>query len=107
MQRFASVIGVKKEHLEEYTYHHKNPWPQITKTIAKCNIKNYSIYHHNGLLFSYFEYVGNDFDADMKEMAKCEETQKWWKIMNPCQEPLPSRKEGEFWAAMDEVFHQD
>ena len=25
----------------------------------------------------------------------------------PCQEPLPARKEGEWWAIMEEVFHCD
>jgi L-rhamnose mutarotase len=25
----------------------------------------------------------------------------------PCQQPLATRKEGEWWAMMDEVFHHD
>jgi L-rhamnose mutarotase len=27
--------------------------------------------------------------------------------MEPMQEPLPTRKEGEWWATMEEVFHLD
>ncbi|TIM22767.1 MAG: L-rhamnose mutarotase, partial [Mesorhizobium sp.] len=30
-----------------------------------------------------------------------------WALCMPCQEPLPTRKEGEWWASMDEVFHHD
>ena len=58
-------------------------------------------------LFSYFEYVGSDFAADMAAMAADPRTQEWWKITDPCQEPLPDRAEGEWWAAAEEVFHVD
>jgi L-rhamnose mutarotase len=34
-------------------------------------------------------------------------TQEWWKHTNPCQELLLARKEGEWWAIMEEVFHCD
>ena len=75
--------------------------------IRKCNIRNYSIYHKDGYLFSYFEYEGQDFQADMEKMAADPMTQKWWSICKPCQEPLETRAEGEWWADMEEVFHCD
>jgi L-rhamnose mutarotase len=75
--------------------------------IRRCSIRNYSIYHKDGFLFSYFEYVGNDFDADMARMAADPKTQEWWAIMKPMQEPVPTRAPGEWWANMDEVFHAD
>ena len=53
--------------------------------IRECNIRNYSIFHKDGLLFAYFEYVGDDFDADMAKMAADPETQDWWDIMMPMQ----------------------
>ena len=31
--------------------------------IRQCNIRNYSIFHKDYLLFAYFEYVGDDFAA--------------------------------------------
>jgi L-rhamnose mutarotase len=34
-------------------------------------------------------------------------TQKWWEIMDPMQEPVETREEGEWWAEMEEVFHTD
>ena len=37
--------------------------------IRRANIRNYSIYRHGELLFAYFEYVGDDFAADMAAMA--------------------------------------
>jgi L-rhamnose mutarotase len=75
--------------------------------IHACNIRNYSIYLRNHILFSYFEYHGSDFAADMARMAADKTTQEWWALMMPMQDPLPDRGEGEWWAAMEEVFHLD
>ena len=107
MQRYGMVLKVLPGKLEEYRRLHAAVWPDVLKMIAECNIRNYSIYHKDGYLFSYFEYVGDDFDADMARMAADPTTQDWWDVCKPCQEPLPTRAEGEWWANMDEVFHTD
>jgi L-rhamnose mutarotase len=110
MQRYGSVIGVQAEKLEEYKRLHAAVWPAVLRMIAECNIRNYSIYLRklpdgNYYLFSYFEYCGADFDADMRKMAADSTTQQWWSVCKPCQSPLPDRAEGEWWANMEEVFH--
>lgn len=107
MKRYGSVIGIRPEKLEEYKRLHAAVWPDVLKMIKDCNIRNYSIYFKDGYLFSYFEYVGNDFDGDMAKMAADETTQKWWAVCKPCQDALPTRKPGEWWADMEEVFHCD
>ncbi len=107
MERHGSVIGIKPEKLEEYKAYHANVWPEVLGMIKKCNIRNYSIYHKDGYLFSYFEYVGDDFKADMDKMAADPKTQEWWKVVGPMQQPLETRAEGEWWAEMEEVFHVD
>ena len=107
MKRFGQLIKVKQESLEEYKKYHAAVWPEILEKISECNLKNYSIYYKDGLLFAYFEYHGDDFDADMQKMADDPKTQEWWAIMKPMQEPLDTRKEGEWWADMEEVFHLD
>ena len=66
MRRYGQVIRVKPEFLEKYKELHANPWPEVNQMIRECNIQNYSIYYRNGYLFSYFEYVGEDFEADEK-----------------------------------------
>ena len=107
MQRYGSVIGLKPDKLEEYKKYHANAWPEILDMIRKCNIRNYSIYYKDGLLFSYFEYTGTDLAADMAKMAADPKTQEWWAIMIPLQQPLETRAPGEWWANMEEVFHTD
>ena len=110
--RYGSVIGLRAEKLDEYNKLHEAVWSQVAKMITETNIRNYSIYLRkmpdgNHYLFSYFEYVGQDFAADMSKMAADPVTQKWWELCMPCQKPLEDRKEGEWWASMEEVFHQD
>ena len=107
MTRVGTVIGVKPEKLEEYKHLHANPWPEVIEMIKKCNIRNYSIYYHGGMLFSYYEYIGDDFDADMAKMAENPKMQEWWSVCHPCHEPLETRKEGEWWSRAEEVFRCD
>ncbi len=107
MNRFGQVIGVKPEHYEEYVEAHAGVWPEVLDMISQCNIKNYTIFHHNGQLFAYFEYHGEDFEADMQKMADHPKTQEWWDWMMPMQAPLETRAQGEWWTTMLEVFHHD
>lgn len=72
----------------------------------------YSIYltqfdDGNWYLFSYFEYTGNDFKADMKKLGDNSEVKRWWRETDPCQFGLKNRKEGEWWKSMEEVYHLD
>jgi L-rhamnose mutarotase len=95
------------EHLDSYRAYHRRVWPEVLATIRDCNIRNYSIYYRDGLLFAYFEYTGSDFDADMRKMAADPKTQEWWSIMVPMQQPVETAAEGDWWAPMEEVFHTD
>ena len=107
MERYGSVIKLKPEKEEEYRELHANAWPSVLEMIRECNIRNYSIYFKDGYLFSYFEYYGDDLNEDIKKMAADPDTQAWWKLTDPCQEPLETRKEGEWWTSMEELFHTD
>lgn len=107
MKRYGQVIKVRPEKLDYYKELHANPWPDVLKMISACNIQNYSIYLKGEYLFAYFEYIGDDFEADMAKMAADETTQRWWDECMPCQQPLEGNTEGEWWANMEEVFHWD
>ena len=107
MKRYGQVICVKPDQLDAYKKYHADAWPGVLDMIRECNIRNYSIYHKDGYLFAYFEYVGDDFDVDMAKMAADPTTQEWWDVVKPLQDPLLTRAEGEWWADMEEVFHTD
>jgi L-rhamnose mutarotase len=103
--RHASVIRLRPEKESEYRALHAAVWPGVLEQIARSNIRNYSIFLRDGTLFSYFEYVGDDFEADMTAIATDPVTQRWWQLTDPCQEPVPSAAQGERWAPLEEVFH--
>jgi L-rhamnose mutarotase len=107
MRRFGQVIGVKPEAIAEYERLHAQVWPEVLATIHACNIRNYTIFRHEQMLFAYFEYVGDDYAADMAIMAADPKTREWWAYTDPLQEPLPDRAEGEWWHTLHEVFHSD
>jgi len=109
MRRMGLVIGLRPETIAEYKRIHEQVWPEILALINRCNIRNYTIFlrEPENLLFASWEYHGSDFDADMKLMRADPRMKDWWRITDPMQVPLPSRKTGEWWAPMEEVFHHD
>lgn len=109
MQRMGSILGIKPEAITEYKRIHADVWPEVLAMIAACNIKNYTIFlkEPENLLFAYFEYHGTDWAADQAKMAADPKTQEWWSICMPMQAPLDTRKDGEWWAEMEDVFHVD
>src|SRR5262245_27976656 len=107
MKRFGYVIRVEPREIDRYKEYHRSAWTEVLDTIHRCNIRNYSIYLKDDFLFGYYEYHGADHDADMARMAADAKTQEWWSIMMPMQRPLETRRDGEWWAEMEEVFHLD
>lgn len=109
VQRYGKVIGLRPELIDSYTMLHKYTWPEVLNAIDKGNIRNYAIYLHkiegNYYLFSYFEYIGNNFREDMEMIDNDPATIAWIKFTDKvCQIPLPTRVEGEWWAVMEEIF---
>lgn len=107
MERYGTVIRLKPGALDEYVRLHEAVWPEVLATISACNIRNYSIYYQNGLLFAYLEYHGDDYEADMAKMAADPATRRWWRLTDPLQEPMEGAAPGEWWSRMTEVFHTE
>jgi L-rhamnose mutarotase len=111
IKRHGSVIGMDPEKEEYYRRLHADCWEAVLERLRMSNIQNYSIYvtelEGKKYLFSYFEYVGNDYESDMKGIANDPDTQKWWAETDPCQIKLPNRHEGENWTEMEMVFLMD
>lgn len=111
-QRHAWITGLKPEKADYYRKLHANPWPEVNATLRRCHIRNFSIYEREiggkTYLFAYLEYTGSDFAADMKKMAECPHTRRWWKETDPCQSPLPDAlKSGKIWSDAREIYHLD
>jgi len=84
-------------------------WPEILGAISKAGIRNYSIFHFDGKLFAYYEYVGpeEEYAARMAELARAPRMREWWDVTDAMQVPVEGRAQGEWWANGKEVFHTD
>lgn len=108
IRRCASVNRLRPEFETQYRELHADAWPAILDRLRRSHIQNYSIYLHeiNGskFLFSYFEYTGTDYAADMQAIADDPETRRWWSFTDPCQDPLPEVLPDGNWADMEMLF---
>jgi L-rhamnose mutarotase len=107
MRRYGMVLGVRPEKLDEYKRLHAAVWPEIIRLLEQANVTNYTIFQKDELLFGYFEYRGSDLAADFARMNAQPIVKQWYALCSPCQVALASRKPGEWWAEMDEVFHMN
>ena len=107
VRRFGQRIGVRADRIDEYERLHAEPWPGILEQIRRSNIRDYTIWRDGEDLFASFDYVGDDFEVDMAAMAADPETQRWWKLTDAMQDPLPDREPGTWWKTLREVFHTD
>ena len=103
------VIGINADQVVQYKRAHQEIWPEVLAGLSICNLRNYSIFlnERENLMFSYWEYHGNDFGADMKKMLELPRMQEWWDLCAPMQEPLATKEPDEWWSRMEEVFHLD
>jgi L-rhamnose mutarotase len=107
--RMGMVIGVKPEKLAEYRALHASPWPEMNAALSEANIHDYSIFlkEPENLLFGVWDYRGLDYEGDMKRLGERHVTKRWLALTDPCQTPLATAQEGEWWSLMPCVFHLD
>lgn len=105
VERVASVIGVAEGGLAAYVEAHRAVWPEVLDALRASHITNYSIYVYEALLFSYFEYRGDDLAKDMEKMAADAATQNWWSVVSPLQRTLRPGPDDPWWTPLKEAFH--
>ncbi|MFF2409601.1 L-rhamnose mutarotase [Streptomyces sp. NPDC058092] len=104
MRRVAQVIRVRPDKIDEYRHLHLDVPEPVLRQLRRCHIANYSIHLLGDRLFAYFEYHGDDLTADLAVMTADPATQAWWRLTEPCQQPVEEAAPGEWWASMEQVF---
>ena len=104
MKRYGQRAKLKPDKIEEYVKLHAAVWPEILQIITDCHQENYSIYIEGDELFCYFEYTGDDFEADMKRMEENPVMQEWWTHTKPC---FLHHDEELYYYDLKEIFHLD
>lgn len=106
VERHGLVVDLVPEKREEYLRLHSAVWPQVEATLTACNVHNYSIFVLENTLFAYYEYTGDDHEADMARIAEDPVTREWWTYTDPCQTPFGTEAApGDRWRDMREVWH--
>ena len=105
VERHGSCIRLRPEKREEYLRLHAAVWPEVEQTLRAVGIRNYTIFLHDDLLFSYYEYTGADHASAQAQIAADPATRRWWALTDPCQERLPGTPDGEQWLPLPEVWH--
>ena len=105
IKRVGMVIGMVPERIEEYKRLHADGNAGVRDLLNKYNMHNFSIFltkiAGKWYEFGYYEYTGDDFDADMAELAKEPRNTEWLQICDPMQIPL----EGETgWREMERAY---
>lgn len=112
MKKIGQIGRLKRECIDEYCRLHEEAvytpqWAGVLDMIHACNIRNYSIFIEDDVVFAYFEYVGSDYAADMKRMEADPTTQLWWKHTRPCFEKYSPDKQEAFYTDMKQIFNYD
>ena len=103
------VIGLRPERVANYTRLLANVWPGVLDAMRRNGWRNFDIFlkEPENLLFGTFKFEGSDFAASARAIREDPETQARLQQSDPCQAPFDTRKPGEWWAYMENVFHMD
>jgi L-rhamnose mutarotase len=104
-KRHVQLVRLRREKRDEYLSLHAAVWPEVEARLRASGIRNYSIHLHGDLLIGYFEYIGDDYEADIASISADPATQRWWTYAGPCQEPLPEAAAGALWSEAAEIWH--
>jgi L-rhamnose mutarotase len=107
VRRFGMAARLVPDKREEYLRLHREVWPQVEAMNAAAGIRNFTIFVIDDVIFGYYEYIGDDFEADQARMAEDETMQLWWSFTAPCQLPFTADSTAANWQLLDEVSHQD
>jgi len=75
VKRVGMVIKIKPEFIDEYKKLHADNNTGVRDLLTEASMHNFSIFLHqlddgNWYEFGYYEYTGNDFEADMAKLAE-------------------------------------
>ena len=107
IERHGLIVDVRPERRDEYLRLHAAVWPHVEATLTVCHVTNYSIFIAGNTLIAYYEYVGDDHDADMRRIEEDTVSREWWTHTDPCQVPVPGAPAGALWFDAPLVWHLD
>jgi L-rhamnose mutarotase len=93
--------------IEAYRQHHRAVWPEVQDSLRRIGVERMEIHLLGRRLVMLVEMRdGIDYRAAFEAHASSSQrVAEWERLMKSLQEPPPEAREGEWWAAMEPVFH--
>ncbi|MBE6749809.1 MAG: L-rhamnose mutarotase [Ruminococcaceae bacterium] len=104
MKRIATITKVKPGMLEAYKKIHDEIWEDVVAASHECGTRNFSIYNIGDYLFSYSEYIGDDYEADMKKKSEMPAIKRWKEATGAMLMPVNDEQAA---ILLPELFHCD
>ena len=77
MKRIANITKLKPGAVEDYRILHDKIWQEIVDAGHQYGLRNFTMFRYGDYIFSYYEYIGDDFETDMKKKMKCKNQEEW------------------------------
>ena len=105
-KRIGMVIKIDSSRVKEYLALHADFNPGVRGLLEKYHMKDFSIFmtkldDGNYYEFGYYEYTGNNYEADMAALDAEPRNKAWLRICNPMQIPLKGETS---WEKMEQVY---
>lgn len=104
MKRFLRMAKVRPDAITEYIERHANAPATLLRALSAACIQNYSIAEKDGTLISFFEYTGENFEADMQILKNNPASEAWNQELE-CY--FIHGEEEACWEEFHEVFHME
>lgn len=108
-RRYVLTVNLKDDPavVDVYTRHHREVWPEVQASLGRVGVEQMDIYLLGRRLVMVVEMRdGLDYRAAFRtHAASSQRVAEWERLMQSLQEPPAEAREGEWWTAMEPVFH--
>ncbi len=108
MQHYALTLNLKGDPaaIEQYKAHHQRVWPEVEQALKAVGVREMKIFLLGRRMFMYITTAdgfnpARDFARYLTLHPRCRE---WDDLMRTFQERVPEAGDGEWWAAMEQVY---
>ena len=109
MQRHVFTLNLKDDPgiVETYTRYHRDVWPEVQASLRRVGVQGMDIYLLGRRLVMVVDmHDGIDYRTAFRAHASSSpRVAEWERLMKTLQEPPAEARAGEWWAAMEPVFH--
>lgn len=93
--------------VDTYVRHHREVWPEVQASLLHVGVQQMDIYLLGRRLVMIVDMrEGIDYRAAFRaHAASSARVAEWERLMKTLQEPATGARAGEWWAAMEPVFH--